>query len=426
VTEGYTDLSIPAGPSLGLAWGLGLLTALASIGAAVAVLAIQWQHQAAPLLISAATLGLGFLVARLILGFVVSEQRSVVAALTMVGLAPLLGSAAVHQMSSDAAIGSSLSTVRIAGVVALAISCFLVVGVLVASLARRLGRRFGPLLRVGAIAAVVAGMALVGHTVAAGLGIYSATGPFPRSVAAMPPGEVAGGRFFEEVPLRNEERNEDGNLFALGRCCIGDRCFAYVRHGSEVRVIGPRFPQHASIELLHSDWRNELTLLSDGHLLAVAPDDLSGGEWTEPTAATAARMHLPESLGALALVGLGGAMLLMAGGFRLRRKLACVAAARVGQARGNGWLEVEGDSAPRRSLCDLEPGPVLLLGSGAHDTHAYRGDCRDQEVDVLAGSRQSVTASLVDRIATVDALVVGWLVPLCAPAAAGAALVFLG
>ncbi len=26
--------------------------------------------------------------------------------------------------------------------------------------------------------------------------------------------------------------------------------------------------------------------------------------------------------------------------------------------RGDGWLEVEGDSAPHRSLCDIEAGPA--------------------------------------------------------------------
>ena len=422
-TDDYADLTLTARPAPGLALGLGLLTALASIGAAAAALSIQWQHPVTPVLVSVATLGLGFVVARFILGFVVAERRSAVAALTLVGVAPLLGSAAAHQLLSGAALGTGLGTARVASVVALAISGFLVVGVLAASLARRLEARFGVVVRVAAVAAAVGCVALLGHVGAARLGIYAAASPAPRQVATMAAAEVRDGRFFEEVPAVGQS---GASLFSLGRCCVGNRCFAYVRHGETVRVIGPRFAQGARIELLHSAWRNELTLLADGRLLAVASDDLANGEWTEPTAATAARLHLPASFALLALAGLGGALLLWAGGFGLRRKLGRVVAARAGLARGNGWLEVEGDGTPRRALCEVEPGPVLLLDETRADAHAYRGDCRDQTLNLVAGRREPLAHQLRQRIATADALIVGWTVPLCAPAATGVALVLLG
>ncbi len=161
-------------------------------------------------------------------------------------------------------------------------------------------------------------------------------------------------------------------------------------------------------------------------LSSVASDDLSEGAWTAPTAATAARMHMPESFGALAIAGLVGGLLVLVSRWRLRRQLALVAGARAGLLRGNGWLEVEGERAPRRALPQVDPGPVLLFDLGRRDAHAYRGERRDEQPAAVTGTRQGLSEQLGDRIATVNAMVLGWVVPLSAPAAVGAALALWG
>jgi hypothetical protein len=422
VTDNCADLPVARGSSLGLAWVLGLLTALASVGAAIVVLAIQWHRIVTPLVLSAVALTVGFLVARFVLGFITEQGRSLVAALTMVGFAPLLGSAA-SQAFSDSAFGVALTTPRIAGAVALAIPCFVVVGALAKSLAS--GRR-GPLDRLlssGALLALAGACLLAGHGVLEAAGAFSVVGPTPSRVAVMPPALLDDGRFFEQHP---GDAEAGSGPFSLGRCCISHRCFAYVRHGATTGVIGPTFPQSATVELLHSDSWGEIILMADGRMIAVASEDLTAEAWTLPSAATAARMHVPKSFGALAAAGFFGALLMLAWRFRLSRGLATLAAARVGQMRSNGWLEVEGDCAPRRSLWQLEPGPVLLTDLGDRRTNAYRGDCGDGEVALVAGTRHALTLDLTDRIGTVNAMILGWAVPLSAPAAVGVGLALLG
>ncbi len=418
----YADLPVARGPATGLAWGLGLLSALASVAAAASALAIQWHQIIAPLVTSAVALTLGFLIARFILGFVVESRRTLLAALTMIGFAPLLGSAA-SQAFSDSALGTTLSPARIAGVVALAIPCFVVVGAIARSLLRWQRRRLERVLSSGVVASVIGCLLLVGHAGLDALGVYSAVDPAPRQVASLAPAPLEDGSFLEEHPDRNDPV---ASPFALGRCCIGDVCFAYVRHRAAARVIGPRFPQDATLDLLHSDQRGELILMADGHMIAVAADDLVEGVWTAPTAATAARMHTPASFGALAIAALCGAALVLAWRYRLRRKLCVLAVARAGRLRENGWLELEGDAVPRRSLHEIEPGPVLLTDHGPRDTHAYRGDCGDGEVSIWCGTRQALTVALGDQIATANALILGWVVSLSAPLAVGTALALLG
>ncbi len=422
VTDFCADLPVARGPSLGLGWGLGLLTALASVAAAISVLSIQWHGIITSVVLSAAALTVGFLAARFVLGFIIDQRRSLVAGLTMLGFAPLLASAA-SQAFADSALRSTLSPPRIAGAVALAIPCFVVVGALARSLSNGQRRRSDRVLSTGALLALVGSLLLAGQAWLDRVGVFSAVGPTPSRVAVMQPALLGDGRFFEQRP---NEADLVASSFSLGRCCIGNRCFAYVGHAAAVRVIGPTFPQEATVELLHSDQRSELILMADGHMIAVAADDLAAGAWTVPTAATAARMHVPRSFGVLAAVAFFGALLMLAWRFRLSRGLAKLVAARAGLLRSNGWLEVEGDWAPRRSLWQVEPGPVLLTDSSERHSNAYRGDCGDREVALVAGTRQALTLELGDRIATANALILGWVVPLSAPAAAAAALALLG
>jgi hypothetical protein len=78
----------------------------------------------------------------------------------------------------------------------------------------------------------------------------------------------------------------------------------------------------------------------------------------------------------------------------------------------NGWLALD-SGAVHRSLPGMAPGPLLL--EEPPQSHAYRGAEQEEAARVHLGTRAELVHQLGQARTSVDAFVVGWLIPLATP-----------
>ena len=370
-----------------------LVALTATVTAARCCAPSRWESVSTTLIVVALLLVLGFAAASFTLRGCPASRRKRVAALTLLGFVPLLAVEARRALGEPLPAGSEAEATLAA--VALALPSFTAVGGLAWHAASASSTGLQRFVRAVSLAAATGCVALVA------LGWYGLPQHGMLRVAELAP-LAAGDEGFVEQRAADDP-------FDLGRSCIGGSCFAYVRSGGAVRSIGPRFARDARVTLLAPD-ADHLVLSANGRPIAVAPvvlDDETLG--SRPDAAFAARTSLPLSFLALAALGLGVAGLGLLYRRRVGRKLASVAAAQQAWLLDNGWLALESGAHHRSSLHNLAPGPVLL--EQPPQSRPYRGAEQDDAPRAVVGTRQQLVGQLTDLRTSVDALLLGAIVP---------------
>jgi len=352
--------------------------------AALAVELITWN---AP--VTAVALGAGIVAATvMLLGWTLreayEERARVVAALTALGLSPVLGMAAWNATAASTwakmAAGFTCAALGFAAAFAWA------------------GRA-----HCNWLPRITAGAALM--TAAALVAALPAASNDRLAFVASLPGDGSSSESFDQVlPIAGES-------YSLGRSCMGRSCFAYVRHDSEVRSFGPRFARGAQLSLWHDATSHRFVVSADAQPIALA-EDLN--DWSVPGVI---RTAPPPSFVALAGVALLGAIVWLVRRRALTNQLAALPALVTGELDAGGWLHVDGVAPPLRLGIHEEPGPVVLLDDHAASVSAYRAAARGEPARLYRGDRGALALRLTRAMSVADAFALSWIVVLATPLA---------
>ena len=418
------DLSVPLQGGTSVA--MGVLTALI-VGAASLVLDIvPWQQLGISLTAVLSVFGLGFIYTRSLASATVGSRGRLVAAIAMVGFAPVIGHAALRALDRPISAATGPDPADVAAAALMALLCF----VLACSVAWRFAARPHPKMasvgRAVTLATVVASVLLTVVTAIHVRGRPSVTtyaDGLPM-VASLPSTQAEVRGFSEVRPLATEV--SDGT-FALGRTCIGSGCYVHVRRGEIVRTIGPRLERRAALRLHHDPAATTVVLVADDQVIASMDDSLDNMGWTILSAASiGAHVSPPSSFIGLALIAMLGAVLALMWRRSLRRNIGLLERARDGFVGGNGWLLCE-DGRPRRVLdSDVDDGPVIVIDGSEQRACAYRGDRGDSPIRLRHGVRRVLIDRLLLDVAMVDAMTCSGVLALSAPLVVAAAVGLMG
>ena len=399
---------------VGASLGIGALSGLLVAAAALVLGIVPWFELGPALATVLVVLALAYSYLSSLSASALGARGRMAAALALVGFAPVLGHAALRTLQTPLFGQPVRGAAEATSGVLVALLCLSAAGAAAWWWATRRRAPRGRVMHGVALAAVAACGALVFCAMWDARRMpspetYTASLPM---VASLPPGEPVSS--FSEVRPRASEVNELG--FALGRTCIGRKCFVHVRHREHVRGLGPRLDQTAELRLHHDQTAHTLVLVADGEAVAATAASLDRFEWSVPSPLSIAEhVSPPRSFIALAAIALLGAFLALFWRRRLSHHLELVAAGRAGVIDAHGWAHPDDGAPARRVGREHEEGPVVMLG-GRAEPSPYRG-ARDRRYDILRGPRRAVMARLRLAVATADAAVCGWVLALSAPLA---------
>lgn len=410
------ELSVPH--QRGASVAIGALTALI-VGAAALVLGIvPWEQAGATVAAVLAVLGLGFVYTRSLAHAAVGSRARLVAAIAMVGFAPVIGHAALRALMTP--FGAYASDPREATAsVLVALMCFASACSAAWWTAARPRPRLFSLVRHVGLASVAGCTALLLYA-----GIDAHRSPTVSHyldelplVASLPSGMASA--TFSEVRPRPSDVGEQG--FALGKTCMSGMCYAHVRRDELVRTIGPPLLESSDLRLHHDSAADSIVLVANDRIIATMDAQLRHWDWTIPSASSlAASVSPPRSFMGLAMIALFGATLFIAWRRQLHRRISAIAGARDATIADNGWLLLD-DGTPRRLIDpDLEAGPAVVIGHEAHSAGGYRGDRGIGALSLTRGIRRELIAKLSVEVVTADAIVLSWVLALSAPLAVAA------
>ncbi len=412
------ELSVPH--QRGASVAIGALTALI-VGAAALVLGIvPWEQVGVTLVAVLAVLGLGFVYTRSLAHAAVGARARLVAAIAMVGFAPVIGHAALRSLQTPfGAYGGDPREATASVMVAL--MCFASACSAAWWTAMRPRPRLFTTVRHVGMASVAGCTALLIYA-----GIDAHRSPtVSRYVDELPlvaalPSQVSGPSFSEVRPRASDVGAEG---FALGKTCMGGTCYAHVRRDELVRTIGPPLRDTSDLRLHHDALADSIVLVANDRIIATMDAQLRHWDWTIPSASTlATSVSAPRSFLGLGLVALFGAALFIAWRRQLYQRLAAIAGARDATIADNGWLLLD-DGTPRRLIdTDLEAGPAVVIGSAARPAAGYRSDRGIGSLSLTRGIRHELIAQLSLDLVTADAIVLSWVLALSAPLVVAAVL----
>lgn len=407
---------IEVAPSqVGASLGIGALSGLLVAAAALVLGIVPWYELGPALATVLVVLALAYSYLSSLSANALGARGRMAAALALVGFAPVLGHAALRTLQTPLFAQPVRGAAEATSGVLVALLCLSTAGAAAWWWATRRRAPRGRVLHVTALTAVVACSALLLCAV-----VDARRMPSPETyttslpvVASLPGAEPVAS--FSEVRPQPHEINDQG--FALGRTCVGGRCFVHVRGGDRVRGIGPRIEQQASLQLLRDEAAKSLVLVADGQAVAATAETLDRWDWSVPSPASiAARVSPPRSFIGLAVVALLGAFLALSWRRRLSQRLELVADGRSGFIDAFGWAHPDDGSPPRRVGRSHDEGPVVFMGRSPRAS-AYRGDHQEHRITIEPGPRRAVMAHLRLAVATADAAICGWVLALSAPLA---------